>query len=653
MSCKNHAFLFLCFTVYCACAFAKVELPPVISNNMVLQQNSNPLLWGKATPQKPVSIQTSWNKKTYKITADVNGGWKVNVSTPSYGGPYTITVSEENTIVLNNVMIGEVWLCSGQSNMDWPVGGRGKVLNHEEEIASANYANIRLLQVRGTKSNVPNESVIIRNDGWDICSPQTVEDFSAVAYFFARELHTKTGIPVGVIQSAWGGTVAEAWTSYETLKTFPDFAKQAAVIRGNDSNAIKAKYQADVKKWQQNQFLLDKGFSGIKPVWASERLNTGNWQTMPLPGFWDKHGLQAFNGVIWFRKNITIPQSLVGRDLVLSLGNIDDEDITWFNGVKVGETKKHDVERVYKIPASIVKAGENIIAVRVNDIRANGGFYGNSSEMYIGAGSARESLAGNWLYNISYSSDRLPPAPYTLQSPNHPTILYNGMIHPLRHYKIRGAIWYQGESNANRAYQYHSLFPAMIKDWRKQFSSGEFPFYFVQLANFMQKDSLPSESQWAELREAQLMATAVSNTGMAVTIDIGEANNIHPKNKQDVGKRLALIALNKIHKKQNEYSGPLYKSQAVKNNKVIISFNHAAGLQAHGGSLKGFAIAGSDKKFYWANAVITGNKVEVFSTQVTKPVAVRYSWGNNPDGNLYNSDGLPASPFRTDKWRIQ
>lgn len=648
-------YILLCITAICChiYATAKVELPPMISSNMVLQQNSDPLLWGNASPLKLVTVQTSWNKKTYKATADKNGDWKVKIKTPAYGGPYTITISEENTIILDNVMIGEVWLCSGQSNMAWPVGGRGQVVNFKEEIANANYPNIRFLQVRNTKSNTPQKNIRVRNNGWDVCTPQTVAEFSAVAYFFAREIQQQTGIPIGVIQSAWGGTVAEAWTSYETLKTMPDFAKHAAIIRSNDSAAIKSKYNADVKKREQTQFLSDKGFSGIKPVWASSGLNTNDWQTMPLPGFWDQYGLQAFNGVIWFRKNITLPQSLTGKDLELSLGNIDDQDITWFNGVKVGETKEHATKRVYKIPASIVKSGENIIAVRVNDIRANGGFYGNSSDMHIGAGYDRQSLAGDWLYKISYSSAELPPAPYTLQSPNHPSVLYNGMINPLKDYKIRGAIWYQGESNSNRAYQYRTLFPALIKDWRQKFSSGNFPFYFVQLANYMKKDSLPSESDWAELREAQLITTSVRNTGMAVTIDIGEANDIHPKNKQDVGKRLALIALNKIHKKGNEFSGPLYKNHTVRNGRVIINFDHAEGLQAGNGQLKGFAIAGADKKFYWADAIITGNKVEVFAEEVPRPVAVRYSWGNNPDGNLYNSDHLPASPFRTDKWKPQ
>lgn len=651
MTYRKSILLLLLSSICCYSVFAKVELPPMFSSNMVLQQQSEPLMWGNATPLQQVIVYTSWNKKTYKAMSDKNGQWKVKIITPAYGGPYTITVSEENTITLNNVMIGEVWLCSGQSNMEWPVGGRGQVANYKEEIANADYPGIRFLQVNKEKSNIPKESISVRNNGWDICTPITVDNFSSVAYFFAREIHKQTGIPIGVIQSAWGGTVAEAWTSYETLKNIPDFAKQAAVIRSNDSVAIKSKYDADVKKWNESHFLLDKGFAGIKPVWASTGLNTSGWQTMPLPGFWDNQGLQAFNGVVWFRKNITLPQSLAGKDLVLSLGNIDDEDITWFNGVKVGETKTHATKRVYNIPASIVKPGENTIAVRVNDIRANGGFYGNASEMYIGLSNNRQSLAGQWLYKISYSAHQLPQVPFVLNNPNHPTILYNAMIHPLRDYKIRGVIWYQGESNASRAYQYRSLFPALIKDWRKQFSSGEFPFYFVQLANYMQKDSLPSESDWAALREAQLMTTKLANTGMAVTIDIGDADNIHPKNKQDVGRRLALIALNKIHKKQNEYSGPLYKSHTVKNNKVIISFNHAAGLQKGGNSLKGFAIAGADKKFYWANAVIAGDKVEVFAPQVSKPVAVRYSWGNNPDGNLYNSAGLPASPFRTDNWR--
>lgn len=625
---------------------ATIVLPSLISDNMVLQQQTNAGLWGKADPASTVAITASWNKRLYSIKADDAGNWKIKIPTPVYGGPYTIMITQGNTITLHNVMIGEVWLCSGQSNMEMPLAGWGKIKNYQYEIDNANYPDIRLLQAKHVASNQPTNDLKLAF-GWVPCSPATIPEFSATAYFFAREMYNKTKIPIGLIHSSWGGTVAEAWTGYETLKTMPDFSEAATLIKNTTQQSI-SQYEEKLKEWQDALIKADKGY----PTWKANDLNTSEWKTMKRPVLWEDAGLPDFDGVVWFRKRITLPENLTNDDLVLNLGTIDDEDITWFNGVKIGETKNYAAERKYIIPKSLLKPGENYIVVRVTDTGGGGGFYGDEKSMFIKNKEGEVTpIYGEWLYNPAYTLKDIPVKPVDPNQPNRPGVLYNAMIHPILNYTIRGAIWYQGESNAGRAYQYRTLFPAMIKDWRNKFGLGDFPFYFVQLANYMKKDVQPGSSNWAELREAQLMTTALKNTGMATIIDIGEEKDIHPKNKQEVGRRLALIALNKVYRKGNEYSGPLFTSYRIEGNTIRIHFDHAKGMYVKGDKLLGFAIAGADRQFHWANAVIKGSDVVVSSNEVANPVAVRYGWANNPDVNLYNNAALPASPFRTDEWK--
>lgn len=628
---------------------ADVTLPSVFSNNMVLQQKTNAAIWGKAHPNATVKIFTSWNKKSYVAKANAAGDWKVKVATPSYGGPYSITITGQNKIVLNNVLIGEVWLCSGQSNMEMPLAGWGKVVNYEAEIAGANYPKIRLLQAIHTASNRPLYDLKVRNQGWDVCTPATIGEFSSTAYFFAREIYNRTKIPVGLIHSSWGGTIAEAWTSYETLKTLPDFAKAAKQIKDAEDDGEEA-YEEKLRNWLN---ALDANDPGYKNSWESASFNDAGWASMKLPEHWDAVVLKDYDGVVWFRKAITLPESWKGQNTTLNLGAIDDDDITWFNGVKVGSTEGYAADRKYEIPAAALRAGENIITVRVFDGAGAGGLYGEAEKMYIqNSKGDRISLAGDWRYKPSVNLRDVSAKPASPNTPNRPSVLYNGMINPIINYAIRGAIWYQGEGNAWRAYQYRTLLPAMIKDWRTKFSSGDFPFYIVQLANFMKVEPDPGPSAWAELREAQLMtALNIKNSGLANAIDIGDAADIHPKNKQEVGRRLALIALNKVYGRKNEYSGPLYKSFKKEGNTIRLNFDHAKGLHAKGDRVLGFAIAGADKKFYWAEAKITGNTIIVSGKDVPNPVAVRYGWANNPDVNVYNDSHLPAVPFRTDDWQ--
>ncbi len=639
---------------------AHIQLPLIFTDNMVLQQQSEAPIWGKATPNHKVEITTSWNSETYRTTAGPDGSWIVKVQTPVAGGPYAITFSDGKKLVLNNVMIGEVWICSGQSNMEMPLAGWGQVLNYEQEIANANYPDIRLLQVDRVTSNRPEYDLKVSTGGWQVCSPATIAGFSSTGYFFGRNLHQNMkNVPVGLINTSWGGTIAEAWTSGETLKNMPDFRDAVQRIETKSNEEILQLYRQEFKEWNTRMIDADKGIVDNRVVWAESAFSDSGWQEMQLPGFWEEKGLADFDGVAWFRKTVDIPSEWNGKELLLNIGAVDDNEITYFNGVEIGKTDGWNVIRTYKVPANLVKSGKAVITVRVADTGGNGGFHGDKESMRItlSAGLSGNSsfieIAGNWKYKTTVDFKKSGKAPQSPENnPNRPTVLFNAMIHPIVPYAIKGAIWYQGESNADRAYQYRELFPLMIRDWRKQWNSN-FPFYFVQLANFMDVQNEPGESDWAELREAQLQTLHLDHTGMAVTIDIGDARDIHPKDKQGVGNRLALAARALTYDQKITYSGPLYRLYTLEGNKIRIAFDHTdGGLKTKDNQpLKGFAIAGPDHRFYWADAVIEGNEIVVSSSKVLFPVAVRYAWGNNPICNLYNGAGLPASPFRTDDWK--
>ncbi|WP_184543500.1 sialate O-acetylesterase [Mucilaginibacter sp. FT3.2] len=632
-------------------SFAKVSLPSVFSDNMVLQQKTKAAIWGKTQPGKKVTIATTWSGKKYSTVADADGNWKVKVSTPSYGGPFTIGISDGDITELKNVMIGEVWLCSGQSNMEMPVAGWGKIKDYEKEMAEANYPNIRLLQVEHVTSNLPLADAKVTHGGWTPCTPENVAEFSSAAYFFARELYKKTNIPIGLIHTSWGGTVAEAWTSGTALRIIPDFVDPVTTVETETKDDAQKNYLLKTQQWQNLIVEKDSGYSQGKPLWLAQDLDVSQWHDMVLPSFLEKT-LPNFDGVLWLHKKVTVPAEWAGKPLKLSLGTVDDADITWFNGEKVGETNAYNALRNYTIPGNLVKAGDNVITIRVFDSGSNGGLYGDAKLLYLAnEGGTQIPLNNAWQYHVGLNLKNMPPYPTDPRSPNRPSVLFNAMINPFTQFAIKGVIWYQGESNSGRAYQYRQLFPTMIQDWRTRWNEGNFPFYFVQLANYFITDPKPSASDWAELREAQLKTLSLPNTGMIVAIDLG-GFDIHPKNKQEVGRRLALIALAKTYGSKIDYSGPVFKKYSISDNKVTLSFNYTSGAlkTPDGQPLKGFSVAGADQKFYWADAVIAGDKVVVSCPQVANPVAVRYAWGINPVCNLYNGVDLPASPFRTDDW---
>ncbi|MDL2222300.1 9-O-acetylesterase [Parabacteroides sp. OttesenSCG-928-N08] len=641
----------------CMALAAQVKLSPLFTDHMVMQQQAEVPIWGETKANKRVTITPSWDQQTYQTTADAQGKWKTTLKTPTAGGPYTITISDGKKLTLNDVLIGEVWLCSGQSNMEMQIQGWGMIYDWEKETReAANYPNIRFLTVEKATSNMPLDHFNASNGGWMVCSPETAANFSAVGYFFGRDLHTNLDIPIGLINSSWGGTIAEAWTSGETLKQMPDFKEAVDYIETlpNDREEVMKQHQEALAAWRIRLDEKDPGYEGGKALWASPAFDDSAWEKGDIPNFYKNiPALKRFSGIAWFRYTIDIPAAWEGKELILSLGGIDDNDFTFFNGVVVGETNGWDRNRVYKIPGKLVKRGKAVIAVRCIDTGGDGGMHGSADKLFLeGPKGDKLSLVGKWSFHEGMSVVEMPQAPADpLSNPNVATVLYNGMIHPLLPFTIKGAIWYQGESNADRAYQYRELMPLMIKDWRLKWGY-EFPFYLVQLANFMVQEEGPEESAWAELREAQLMTLNLTNTGMAVTIDIGDAADIHPKNKQDVGKRLALAARANTYGEEVAYSGPLYDSYRMEGDKIRLFFRHTnGGLKAKEGELKSFTIAGLDHQFYKAQAVIDGNTIVVSAAEVPFPIAVRYGWANNPECNLYNGAGLPASPFRTDDWQ--
>jgi len=494
---------------------------------------------------------------------------------------------------------------------------------------------------------------------WQVCSPDTIANFSAVGYFFGRELFRRLNVPIGLINSSWGGTVAEAWTSREALLAVPELKE---LITSYDCdmpnlNKLKAHYAKQMGDIEAR--TRDTGNTGWAKGWADLQSPEGLWKETDLPGIWQTNEELNFSGVLWFRKELELPSAWVGQDLHLAIGACDKSDITYFNNIQVGSVTMQDRSdawsflREYTVPGRLVQPGRNVIAVRVHSNMFAGGMTGPAALMQL-ACPARPALppiplAGPWHYRVeqNYGLVEVPSDP---AGPNIPTCLFNAMIAPVIPFALRGAIWYQGESNAERAKQYRTLFPAMIRDWRGHWRQDDFQFLFVQLANYMTTRQKPAESRWAELREAQTMTLQLPHTGMAVTIDIGETQDIHPRNKQDVGLRLALSALADMYKIPGVIgSGPLFHEARREGSALRVFFTHAAGgLVCRGSELQGFAVAGADRKFVWAQARMEKDTVLVWSSSVPEPTAVRYAWADNPVCNLYNAAGLPASPFRTD-----
>ena len=627
--------------VFSLASFGKVKLPKLISDGMILQRNTDVNIWGWADANENISV--SFVGSTYNTIADNKGNWKVVLADLKPGGPYQMQI---NSITINNILVGDVWVCSGQSNMELQM--RRVSWNYPDEIEHSENKYIRQFLVPD-KYNFDEPQNDLSSGTWKSASPENTPDFSATAYFFAKFLYEKYKVPIGLINSALGGSPVESWISGNALKKFPKYYNEAKLFR--DSILIKtieASDRARSNAWYTLLHKVDRGFKDPENIWYKTNLNTSDWSTMEVPGYWSEEtDLGQLNGVIWFRKKVEIPSSMAGKSAKLILGRIVDADSAFINGQFVGTVSYQYPPRRYDIPTGLLKAGENTIVVRVISNIGKGGFVPDKQYAVVTKDTSIN-LTGEWKFRLGAE---MPPLESQTFIRWKPTGLYNAMIAPLINYKIKGVIWYQGESNAERPKEYLSLFSTMIKDWRTNWNEGDFPFLFVQLPNFMETKSEPSESNWALLREAQLKTLSLPNTGMVVAIDIGEWNDIHPLDKKDVGYRFALAAEKLAYGDNIVYSGPIYKSMKIDGNKIILSFTHTgSGLIAKGDNkLKYFAIAGNNKKFVWANAKIENNKVVVWNDKVKNPVAVRYAWADNPDGaNLYNKEGLPASPFRTD-----
>ena len=633
------AFLWFLFSV----SFGQARLPRLVSDGMVLQRDVPIRIWGWASPGQTVTVR--FNGETGNTVTNADGRWALILSPRKAGGPYNMDIDAINHIGLKNVYVGEVWVCSGQSNMELPME-RVKE-RYPEVIAHADNPMIRQfhLPLRYDFNN-PHDDV--SGGRWEGATPTTVLSFSAVGYFFAKELFERYHVPIGLINNAVGGAGAEAWLSPGALKAFPDYEAVAAHYANPAyRDSITASDKDRDRRWYQQIWETDKGLHDEKPWYDTD---SSGWASIRVPGYWADQGLPGVNGVVWYRKDIDVPAAMTGQPAQLLLGCIVDRDSVYVNGVYSGTTGYQYPPRQYTLPAGLLRPGRNSIVVRVINSAGRGGFVPEKPYSLTAAGQTID-LKGEWKYRLGATA---PPLAGQTFFQYQPLGLFNGMVAPILPYTIRGVIWYQGEANTWKPQEYRTLFPAMIGDWRRHWGEGDFPFLYVQLANFMQVKEQPSESHWAELREAQRLTLAVPHTGMAVATDLGEWNDIHPLNKEDVGKRLALQAEKIVYgRKDFIYSGPLYRSMKVKGNKVYIRFTEVEkGLIVKGGGeLKGFAIAGADHVFVWARAEISGDAVVVWSDKVDHPVEVRYAWADNPQGaNLYNRDflyheGLPASPF--------
>lgn len=649
-------------------ALANVTLPGIISDHMVLQKAARVPIWGNADPGESVTV--SMNGQSVKADAGADGKWLVAFDLKqSASGPFEMTVQGKNQMVVTDVVVGEVWVASGQSNMEFGLKG---AIDADKEVASPANPLLRQFVVKKAIPSQPTDKIY---GAWIPASPETIPGFTAVGYFFGKKIQTELKTPVGIINASWGATSSESWTSSEGIAANPDLkaASDRLWAALNDYPQKKKEFVDGLTEWTKKNAREDKPLADAS-VYAGAEVSTEGWVPVKFPGLVKAAGLPDA-GAVWLRKEVKLTK---GANVLLSLP-IDGFDSVYWNGKLLGKTSYQDFSGVgnvrrYRVPTAEVLDGKNVLAIRL---------YEPVEPAKITGAMMAESLRldGEWLAKAEYvfpvldakilaSAPPLPPVGGNALSC--PSSIFNGMIAPILSYTIRGVIWYQGENNCRRAYQYRTTFPLLISDWRKQWKLGDFPFYFCQLANHLGKKPTPTDSTWAELRDAQSVALKLPNTGQAVLIDVGESSDIHPRNKKDVGERLALIALARDYGKTVPYSGPVFDSLKVLGNKAILTFQHteggliakplAATYNVHTGlgmtaplvrnspnsPLEGFAICGADKQWVWADAKIEGNTVVATSDKVAAPVAVRYAWADNPTCNLYNGANLPASPFRTD-----
>jgi sialate O-acetylesterase len=634
-------FLIACNVFFCNVS-ATVKLPNIFQSNMVLQRDMPCRIWGWADKNETVTIEIE--DQRYKTKASKDGKWMITLPQHNAGGPYSIVIKGKNTIELSNVLYGDIWFCGGQSNMQFHVSD---VKDKETDVVRDNNNNIRLFTAGLATDYVPQDT--LSSGEWKICDINNIQNFSAVAFYFGRHLQETLNVPIGLINDNLGATSVETWMSNDALKQFPQFKDYYDLYLAPNKSfkQLNASFAEMKPAWEKDVYLVND--PGLTEEWYKPSTDISNWQDIDVPGYWSNNELKNFDGSVWMRRTFDLPENYKEKTFRISLGQVDDYDIAWVNGHKVGETFGNYNWRNYDVPDSFLQPKNNVLVVRIFNAGNKGGIYNMFWD---------PRLAGKWKYKTGAKIDAVSfkkPVVVNNYIFGTPALLYNGCVAPITNLAIKGVIWYQGESNADRAAEYKTLFPAFIKDWRKQFKQDSLPFLFVQLANYMQEPEKPGNSDWAELRDAQASVLSLPNTGMATAIDIGDANDIHPKNKKDVGVRLALAALKNIYHSDTAYTSPLYDHMEIKDNNIIISFKNNPQLISKDkyGYLRGFAIAGADNVFHWAQAYIKNNTVVVFSNDVKSPKAVRYAWADNPGPlDLYTTKGLPVVPFRTDDLKL-
>ncbi len=612
--------------------FAQISLPYIFSDNMVLQRGQKMPIWGFSSPNE--TIKVAFKKQLKETKANEKGEWMVYLDQEKAGGPYQLTASGKNKITFKNVLVGDVWLASGQSNMEWNLAATE---GYDKEINQAKFPLIRHIKINKKINSLPQNNVIETH--WDVANQQTIGDFSAVAYHFAKKMYQEKGVPVGIINSSWGGTVVETWIPREAFEQSPYFKEMISKMPKVDIEQLEQNNIVEKTKFMEN--LTQEKVSDFNANQFLTENSARPKAEINVPQAWEEQGYKSLDGIIWVKKTIVLTENDVKKDATLYLGKIDDADTTFFNGKEVGGMKQWSDERIYTISKELLKVGENTIAIKITDTGGGGGLWSDAKDVKLVTSDKTLPLAGKWKFGIEKIFSAINQNEF-------PSLIYNSMVHPFINTKISGVIWYQGESNVERAAEYAKTFPLLINSWREKFGK-DLPFYFVQLSTFNNDGNSNEGCPWAELREAQTQTLSLKNTGMAVTTDVGNPNDIHPRNKKPVGDRLANLAL------KNGIYSPVLKSYSIKGDKIEVTLTGKSKLMAKDQqSLKGFEIAGEDQIFQPATASIVNNKLVVTSDKVSQPVAVRYGWkADNSDLNLFTKELLPVSPFKTDNFTLK
>lgn len=615
------------------------NLSSILSDGMVLQRGDKTKIFG--TTVKNSKIEVYFLDKKYETVSNADGSWSVLLNKLEAGGPYEMVIKGEEEIVIKDILIGDVWLCSGQSNMELPVE---RVMElYEGEILS--YNNNKIRQFCASQNYVfSNPKDELEEGVWKPLNQETSLEFSAVGYFFAKELYEKYKVPIGIIATAVGGTPIESWISEKDLRRFGRFDEIISKCKDHEYVArVKEQDDSRINKWYEELNLNDEGLINL---WNLEEIDDSDWDEFVIPGMWKDTCLDKVSGSVWFRKEIFLSSELARSNAKLYLGSIIDSDEVYVNGVLVGKTEYRYPPRIYKVNNEIFREGRNVITIRVMSNTGIGGFI-KDKQYKLSFESGELDLSGGWKYKVGHIMDCNYDRTFFQFKP---IGFYNSIIYPLRKYSITGVLWYQGESNTGYPNDYEELFETLINRWRENWNNEDLPFLYVQLANYLAPEESPLLDNWAKLREAQRRGLRIKNTGMAVAVDIGEYNDLHPLNKKEVGRRLALLAQDKVYNEKNVSTAPMYEKMNIEGNKIVLNFsNIESGLIGIKGDLNNFEISDEKGKFYKANAIINGDVVEVWSSKVNKPLNVRYAWNNSPkDINLYSREGLPVSPFTTE-----